>query len=69
MYVLSVMLASFNLRSFINMTLASLKRSPNGTIRVNKHWDEIQQSKRNSMGGRNLDDQAGTGKSSPMKGR
>ncbi|CAO3683600.1 unnamed protein product [Umbelopsis ramanniana] len=43
--------------------------SPNGTMRVNKHWDEIQQSKRSSMGGRNFDDQAGTGKSSPMKGR
>ncbi|KAI9287675.1 hypothetical protein BC943DRAFT_318598 [Umbelopsis sp. AD052] len=42
--------------------------SPNGTIRVNKHWDEIQQSKRGSMGGRNFDDQAGTDISSPIRG-
>jgi len=69
MFVLFLMLASYKLQFLINMTLASLNRSPNGTIRVNKHWDEIQQSKRSSMGGRNFDDQAGTGKSSPMKGR
>ncbi|KAH8555834.1 hypothetical protein BGW37DRAFT_478750 [Umbelopsis sp. PMI_123] len=42
--------------------------SPNGTVRANKHWDEIQQSKRNSIGGRNIYDQAGTGKSSPLRG-
>jgi len=54
--------------------LASIKlrptntiRSPNGTIRTNKHWDEIQKSKRNSFGEHNLYDRSGTDRSSSVK--